>query len=81
MLILEGKIKKVALLTALDICLRKKRLSPKRCARNIVEMGSNAYPDKISEEQKKALLKELKENIENGDINKARESFISKFFD
>ncbi len=75
----ESKIKKAAVLVALDISLKRMKNSPKRCARNIMELGLSAYPDKIPKEQQEIIFRDLASACEHGDINKAKNSFITYF--
>lgn len=42
---MELNIKEAALKAAVDICLKRIRKSPERCARNLMELGISAYPD------------------------------------
>ncbi len=78
-MILDRKLKQVALLAAADICLRKMNQSPKRCARNLVELGTTAYPDKLSSLEKSVLYHHLLSSFEMGDISAAKEYFTSAF--
>jgi hypothetical protein len=39
-MLLEMKLKKAAMLAALDITLARMQKSPERCARNLLELGS-----------------------------------------
>lgn len=78
-MLLDGKIKRAALLTAVDICLRRMNHSPKRCARNLIELGTSAYPEKISKAEKGDLYCQLLYLFENGDIPAARALFSSVF--
>ena len=55
----DSKIKRTALMVAVDICLRKGKNSPKRCARNLVELGMTAYPDKLSTKEQTDLYQSL----------------------
>jgi hypothetical protein len=78
-MILDGKLKRVALLVAVDIRLRKVSNSPKRCARNIIELGISAYPNKISQAEKNNLYRDLLTFFENDDIPAVKTLFCSVF--
>ena len=78
-MLLEGKVKKVALLTVVDVSLKKYKTSPKRCARNIIELGLSAYPNKISANDQNVLFQQLLNAFEQGDIAEARALFSSAF--
>lgn len=78
-MLMDGGIKKAVLLTAVDVCLRRMKNSPKRCARNLVELGSSAYPDKISGKEESELYQQLLASFEIGDVAKARALFTSVF--
>lgn len=78
-MLLEGKFKKTALLVAVDICLRKAKSSPKRCARNLIELGLSAYPNKIAEKEQSDLYQSLLSLFEAGDTASAKTLFSSVF--
>ena len=78
-MISEGKIKKAALLVALDISLKRMKKSPERCARNLMELGSAAYPDKLSKKEQQELLNELVSVSKGGDMNKVKDLFVEIF--
>lgn len=78
-MLLEGRVKRVALLTAVDICLRKTKSSPKRCARNLIELGLSAYPDKISAVEQNLLFEHMLLAFEKGDIAEVRDIFSTTF--
>jgi DNA-binding protein Fis len=78
-MLLDGKMKKIALLAAVDVCLRSMKISPKRCARNLIELGISAYPDKITGKEQNDLYQNLMTYFENGDIQKAKSLFSSVF--
>lgn len=78
-MLLNGKLKRAALLTAVDICLKNVKHSPKRCARNLIELGTSAYPNKLSTAARNELYQILITSIENGDLSAARASFTSVF--
>jgi hypothetical protein len=73
------KLKKAAVIAALDISLKRMSKSPDRLARNLVELGLNAFPDKISSEEQTHLLKELNNACKIGDAATARELFVNSF--
>jgi hypothetical protein len=72
-------IKKAALTAALDISLRRMQRSPDRLARNLLELGITAFPDKLNEQEKALFLQELIVFCKNGDSAKARELFLISF--
>ncbi len=78
-MLLEGKVKRVALLTAVDICLRKKKNSPKRCARNIIELGLTAYPGKLTAAEQNILFENILAAFDQGDIAEVRTLFSAAF--
>lgn len=78
-MLLEGKLKRAALLMAVDICLKKVNNSPKRCARNLIELGISAYPEAISATQKNELYTQLISLIEAGNVQEAKTLFITVF--
>lgn len=73
------KIKKAAMIAALDIRLARMYRSPERCARNLIELGLGSFPDKLSEEEQFDILQELMLYCRAGDSQKARELFIERF--
>lgn len=79
-MLLDGKIKRVALLAAVDICLRRGKSSPKRCARNLIELGVLAYPDKLSSKEQNDLYDHLIEAIIKVDITAIHSLFSESFF-
>jgi hypothetical protein len=79
-MLLNGKLKRVALLAAVDICLKKTNLSPKRCTRNLIELGASAYPGKLSEAGRNELYRKLLSLIAAGDLSGAKALFSSAFF-
>lgn len=78
-MLLDGKIKRTALLAAVDVCLRRMSNSPKRCARNIIELGLSAYPEKSSEVEQSDLYKKLLVAFEIGNVQEAKALFSSVF--
>jgi hypothetical protein len=74
------KLKKAAVLAALDINLKRMHHSPKRCARNIMELGLNAFPDKLTKGEQAMLFQTLLIDCKNRDAAKIREQFLSNFF-
>lgn len=78
-MLLDGNLKRVALLAAVDICLRRMKNSPKRCARNLIELGTSAYPGKITDTEKSLLYEKLIASFENNDTATARALFSSVF--
>ena len=79
-MILESKIKQAALLVAVDISFKRIKRSPERCARNLMELGINTFPNKISKNQYDDFSQKLILLCKNGDAQGARELFIHVFF-
>ncbi len=79
-MLLEGKLRRVALLAAVDICLKKMICSPKRCARNLIELGLSAYPDKLNNAEQNDLYKKLLTIFKSGNLPEAKALFITVFF-
>ena len=77
--LIRQEIKKAALLAAVDIALKRMNRSPKRCARNITELGSNAFPNRFSKEEYLSIQKEFLLICRAKDPIKAKELFISYF--
>lgn len=78
-MLLDRNLKRVALLVAVDIRLRKVSNSPKRCARNMIELGISAYPNKISQSEKNNLYRDLLTFFEKDDLPAAKALFSSVF--
>lgn len=74
-----NRIKKAAVTAALDIRLARMLRSPERCARNLMELGLNAYPDRIPKEEELILLQSFMEICRAKDVIKARELFFASF--
>jgi hypothetical protein len=74
------KIKKAAITAALDIRLARMRRSPERCARNLMELGINSFPDKLSKEEQSDVFQRLMFYCKAKDLQKARELFVKSFF-
>jgi len=72
-------IKKAALMAALDITLKRMHRSPQRCARNIMELGISAFPNKLSEEDKAVLIQSLFDACKHQDAVLAKELFCNSF--
>lgn len=79
-MLLESKIKQAALLSAIDISLKRMKKSPERCARNLMELGINTYPNKLTKNEYNDYLQKLLTFCKNNDIQGAREFFIQIFF-
>ena len=79
-MILESKIKQVALLVAVDISFKRIKKSPERCARNLMELGNNTFPNKLTKDQYADFSQQLILLCENKDAQGARELFIQIFF-
>jgi hypothetical protein len=78
-MLIEGKLKRAALLAAADICLRRKKNSPKRCARNLIELGMSANSGKLNKAEQNDLYEKLLVLFEQDDIPAARALFTSVF--
>ncbi|MDF2567525.1 MAG: hypothetical protein K0R90_981 [Oscillospiraceae bacterium] len=76
---LESKLKKIALNLAIDALLRSAQRSPQRCARNLVELGSSAYPNALNKEQLQELSVDLLVLCKNHQPQKTKERFFSAF--
>lgn len=74
-MLLDGKVKRVALLAAVDICLRNMHHSPKRCARNLIELGTSAFPDKLTVTERSELYHKLLRSFESEDLAAAKALF------
>lgn len=79
-MILESKIKKAALLSAIDISMKRMKKSPERCARNLMELAINTYPNKLAQNEYNDYLQKLLIICKNNDIQGAREFFTQIFF-
>lgn len=78
-MLLEMRLKKAAVIAALDISLKRMYRSPERCARNLMELGLGAFPDKLSAREQSAVLEELLSICKSGDAAKVRELFFTCF--
>lgn len=78
-MMLEVKLKQTALKVAVDISLRRMKKSPERCARNLVELGTTAYPDKISKKDRQNFYQKLLDICKSEDIEEARKLFFYTF--
>jgi len=76
---MEGRLKNAALLVALDISLKRINRSPVRCARNIMELGITAYPDKLCDPDKLYYHQRILEACKQKDANVVREIFSIAF--
>lgn len=79
-MILESKIKQAVLLAAVDISFKRTKKSPERCARNLMELGTNTFPNKILKKEYDSFLQKLLLLCKNNDIQGTRELFILVFF-
>ncbi len=77
---LETKIKQAALMTAVDISLKRMQKSPERCARNLTELGFMTFPNKISKDTRDDFFEKLLLLCKAGDSQGARELFTNTFF-
>lgn len=73
------KIKKAALLAALDINIKRMHRSPYRCSRNIMELGLVAFPNKLSEEEQSVLISALINACKEHDALRIKQLFIQSF--
>lgn len=78
-MLLEMKLKKAAIIAALDITLARMQKSPERCARNLLELGLTTYPGKLNKQQQNDMLQLLLELCKKGDIAGAKEIFLNGF--
>ena len=76
---LESKLKRAALSAAVDVALKNLKKSPERCARNLVELGTSAFPNRINNQEKDVLYHGLLNLCKNVDADGAKELF-SKYF-
>jgi len=79
-MILESKIKLAALLVAVNISFKRIKKCPERCARNLMEIGINTFPNKITKKQYDNFSQKLILLCKNNDAQGARELFIQIFF-
>ena len=79
-MILESKIKQAALLVAVDISFKRIKRSPERCARNLMELGINTFPNKITQNQYDDFSQKLILLCKKNDAQGARELFKKIFF-
>lgn len=78
-MLLEMKLKKAAIIAALDIALSRMQKSPERCARNLMELGHTTYPGRLNKEQQCEMSQLLLELCKKGDTAGTRELFLSAF--
>jgi hypothetical protein len=78
-MLLEMKLKKAAIIAALDITLARMQKSPERCARNLLELGLTTYPGKLDKKRQGEMSQLLLELCKKGDAAGARELFLSGF--
>lgn len=76
---LELKLKQAALKVAVDISLRRMKKSPERCARNLIELGITAYPDKTSKKDRQNFYQKLLDICKSENIEEARSFFFETF--
>lgn len=77
--LIRQEIKKAAVLAAVDIALKRMNRSPQRCARNMTELGINAFPNRFSKEDYPLIQKEFLSACKAKDPIKTKELFISYF--
>jgi hypothetical protein len=78
-MMLEVKLKQAALKVAVDISLKRMKKSPERCARNLIELGTTAYPDKIPKKDHQNFYQKLLDICKSEDIEEARKLFFETF--
>lgn len=78
---LEGKLKKAAIIAAVDISLKRMGNSPERCARNLMELGNSAYPGRLTKREQTEFLSHFMAVCKNKNIPEARALFIHIFFE
>ncbi len=76
---LELKLKRAALNAAVDIALKGLKKSPERCARNLIELGTTAFPDAVNKADKEILYDKLLYLCKKIDTEAAKELFFSTF--
>ncbi len=76
---LRQGIKKAALLAAVDMSLKRMNRSPNRCARNMTELGMNAFPNRYPADEYPRIQQELLSACKAQDPLKARELFVFYF--
>jgi hypothetical protein len=76
---LENKLRQAAVIAAVDINLKRIGKSPERCARNIMEVGLSAYPNKLHKKDQEEFHCSLLALCKVGDAQKARALFINSF--
>lgn len=76
---LEFQLKKAVTATAIDILLKKANKSPKRCVRNLIELGENAYPITLSKAQRKELRGKLLSLCKSHEVAKVIDLFFLTF--
>jgi len=74
-----NSLKRTALLVALDLSLKRMKRSPERCARNLIELGLTAYPDRLSKKEQSEIMSELMRACKSEDASKVRELFLDTF--
>lgn len=73
------RLKKAAVTAALDIRLARIHRSPERCARNLMELGLSAFPDRLTKDEQFILLQKFMMLCKSHDAIKARELFLASF--
>ena len=73
---IEHKLKGVLLITSVDVILKGAEKSPKRCCRNLIELGRKTYPDRLTRKQQKELKSELIALCRSNDIPRLKELFL-----
>lgn len=78
-MMLENRLKQVALNVAVDISLKRRKKSPERCTRNLIELGMSAFPDQLTHEEINEFSQKLLMVCKNGDYQETRELFFNTF--
>lgn len=76
---LESKLKYAALNAAVDFTLKGAKKSPGRCARNLIELGTTAFPEIAQKTDKDLLYKKLLELCVKTETTEAKNLFFSVF--
>ncbi len=76
---LESRLKQAALNAAVDISLKRMKKSPKRCARNLLELAITAYPDKIMKKDRSDFYLKLLDICKRESAEEAKILFYNTF--
>lgn len=78
-MMLEIKLKQAALNAAVDISLKRMKKSPERCARNLMELGLSAYPDKLEKKDRADFYLKLLDICKRESAEEAKALFYDMF--